>query len=148
MDGLDLQLDVVGRIPDEALESLKRFGICFTEKHYLSEQELCHAYEEADIIYFPTLFEGFGLPIIEGFQFGRPVLTSDLSPMKDIAEGAAMLVDPYKVSSIREGLLLLLNDHQLRASMVKKGIEIARKYDPVNIIKSYEMIWKKNFRSE
>lgn len=69
----------------------------------ISDEELLEEYRKCDIVNFPSLYEGFGMPIIEGQATGRVVVTSNLSPMKDVADGSAVLVDPTDVNSIREG---------------------------------------------
>jgi glycosyltransferase involved in cell wall biosynthesis len=76
------------------------------------------------------LYEGFGLPVIEGFRAGRVVLTSDISPMKDISEGAACLVDPLQPASIREGLLRLIREDGYRDALIRRGRVVAEKYTP------------------
>ena len=59
-------------------------------------------YKDADLISFPSTFEGFGMPIIEGQAVGRPVITSNIEPMVSVAADAAILVDPFNIESIRE----------------------------------------------
>jgi len=59
-------------------------------------------------VLFPSTFEGFGLPIVEGQKAGRPVITSDLSPMRETAGAGACLVDPYDSTSIRQGVLRIM----------------------------------------
>jgi glycosyltransferase involved in cell wall biosynthesis len=88
------------------------------------------------------LYEGFGLPVIEGFCAGKPVITSDLSPMKDIAQDAAFLVDPRSISSIREGVKEVIYNFELRKSKVEKGRLIANSYQSKKIYSEYENLWK------
>ena len=104
-------------------------------------------YALADIILFPSFYEGFGLPVIEGFKAGRVVVTSNISPMKDIAEGAACLVDPLNVQSIREGLLKVISDKHYRDRLVKDGFEVVKKYEPENIAKQYFQLYQKQYNA-
>jgi glycosyltransferase involved in cell wall biosynthesis len=76
---------------------------------------------ECDLLLFPSLHEGFGLPIVEAQATGRPVVTSDREPMTEVSGGAAVLVDPEDVASIRTGVLRVLEDHQLAAELVRRG---------------------------
>jgi len=72
----------------------------------------------ATVLVYPSLFEGFGIPILEGFATGTPVITSDLSSMKEVAGDAALLVDPYSVDAIVQGLLELSSDPTLRQDLI------------------------------
>ncbi len=76
----------------------------------VSDQELHVLYEEAEMLAYPSLDEGFGLPILEAFHHGTPVLTSDRSAMPEVAGNAALLINPESVESIRSGISALLNE--------------------------------------
>jgi alpha-1,3-rhamnosyl/mannosyltransferase len=77
---------------------------------------------------YPALWEGFGLPVLEAMASGVPVLTSATSSLREIAEGAAWLVDPLSVTSIADGLRQLLCDETLRAKLRQLGLERARQF--------------------
>jgi glycosyltransferase involved in cell wall biosynthesis len=121
---------------------LKKFEIKYSCTIHLTDDELSREYQSADIILFPSLYEGFGLPVIEGFCAGKPVITSDISPMKEIAEDAAFLVDPLSISSIRDGVNAVINSPNLRQSKVEKGRLIAHSYQSKKIYTEYENLWK------
>jgi glycosyltransferase involved in cell wall biosynthesis len=76
----------------------------------VSHEELMVLYGEAEIFVYPSLYEGFGLPILEAFYHGTPVVTANTSSMPEVAGNAAELVDPLSVESIRNGLLTILNE--------------------------------------
>lgn len=78
----------------------------------ISDQELAVLYTEAALLLFASLDEGFGLPILEAFYFGTPVITSNRSGMKEVAGIAAELVEPESVESIRDGITHILNETQ------------------------------------
>ena len=78
----------------------------------------------------------------EGFCAGKPVITSNLSPMKDIAKDAAILVDPHSISSIRDGVNEVIKNPELRQSKVEKGKLIAQLYQSKKILNEYENLWK------
>src|SRR5207248_4825780 len=103
--GIECTLHVVGKIPIEQEKELRLSEIEFVQSIGLTESQLADAYCESDLLMFPTLYEGFGLPILEAQKAGRVVLTSNLSPMKEVAGNAACLVDPNQIPSIKEGLL-------------------------------------------
>ncbi|MDQ3008133.1 MAG: glycosyltransferase family 4 protein [bacterium] len=76
----------------------------------VTDQELVVLYAEAEALAYPCLYEGFGLPILESFYLGTPVITSNVSSMLEVAGNAATLVDPMEVESIRAGILTTLNE--------------------------------------
>lgn len=76
----------------------------------VSDQELAALYSEAELLLYPSLYEGFGLPILEAFHFGTPVVTSNTSAMPEVAGNAAVLVDPESIESIRAGIRTILNE--------------------------------------
>ncbi len=78
-------------------------------------------YAGATVFAFPSLYEGFGLPILEAMATGTPVLTSNVSSMPEVAGDAAILVDPTSPESIRSGLERLLTDAELRAQLSARG---------------------------
>jgi len=76
----------------------------------VSDEVLSVAYGEAEALVFPSLYEGFGLPILEAFYHGTPVITSNVSSMPEVAGNAAELVDPLSVETIRKGIKTILNE--------------------------------------
>lgn len=80
----------------------------------VSDKELCVLYAEAEMFAYPSLYEGFGLPILEAFHHGTPVITSDISAMIEVAGNAAELVNPESVESIRKAILTVLNEDTLQ----------------------------------
>lgn len=96
---------------------------------YVSDEQLRALYANAEAYVFPSLFEGFGLPIIEAMASGCPVLTSNLSSMPEVAGGAAMLVDPMREADIAEGMLALGTDASLRDGLRTQGLARARTFD-------------------
>lgn len=99
-------LHVLGRVPDADLAAL---------------------YAGAHCLVFPSLYEGFGIPILEAMACGCPVVTSNVSSMPEVAGGAAVLVDPYDISSIAAGLVSL-EDSSLRARCIEAGQVNTRRY--------------------
>lgn len=94
----------------------------------LPEQELLDQYRSATAFCFPSLYEGFGLPVLEAMAAGIPVLTSENSSMSEIVQGQAVLVDPKNVDSIAAGMDALLDDAGLRASLGQAGPTVARDF--------------------
>lgn len=95
----------------------------------IPDQDLVGLYNGALALTYPSLFEGFGLPIIEAFACGCPVITSDLSSMPEIGGDAVLLVDPYGVGSISNAMHQLSSDDRLRSTLIKKGRVRAGQFD-------------------
>lgn len=94
---------------------------------YTNDAELNCLYYSAGALVFPSIYEGFGLPIIESQSVGVPVLTSNVSCMPEVAGGAALLVDPFDVDEIAAGLEEIMLDEGLRGELRAKGFENAQK---------------------
>lgn len=88
---------------------------------FLPASELRALYAEATVFAYPSLYEGFGIPLLEAMAAGAPVLTSDRSSMPEVAGGAALLVDPDSVVSIAAGLTRLLDDPAMRDQLAEAG---------------------------
>jgi len=117
------QLIIVGATGWMIKDALERSG-AMDSVHLmgsLSDEDLAEQYTKADVFVYPSLYEGFGLPVVEAMAIGLPVLTSNVGATREIAEDAAHLVDPYSVDSIRNGLLRLLSDDDLRRQLSLKG---------------------------
>ena len=95
---------------------------------YVSDGELHELYAQAQFLIMPSLYEGFGFPIIEAMSYGVPVITSNLSSMPEVAGDAAILIDPYEVTSIAAALQALIQDKTLRNRLGLKAKKQARNF--------------------
>ena len=95
---------------------------------YVGEQELANWYALAMIFAFPSLDEGFGMPVLEAMTAGIPVLSSNGSALNEIAGDAAILVNPLDQEQLREALLKLCHDASLRNQLIDKGRWHASQY--------------------
>ena len=113
---------------EEILEKINKLNIGERVKiiGYLKNEELASLYSGAMALVFPSLYEGFGLPVIEAMACGTPVLTSNISSMPEIAGNAACLVNPEDVSDIAGNLINLAEDKNLRKALSEKGWERAK----------------------
>jgi glycosyltransferase involved in cell wall biosynthesis len=95
---------------------------------YVPEESLPELYAHALALVYPSLYEGFGLPVVESMACGTPVLTSRSSSLAEIAEGAALLADPTDEKALADALHALATDEGLRASLRAQGLERARAF--------------------
>jgi glycosyltransferase involved in cell wall biosynthesis len=95
---------------------------------YLPDDTLAILYRLAAVFVFPSLYEGFGLPPLEAMACGTPVVTSNVSSLPEVTGDAAVLVDPYDVQSITDGIAKVLSDPALREDLRMKGIARARTF--------------------
>ena len=109
--------EILARLPDRVLVT-----------GYISEKELALWYARASIFAFPSLDEGFGMPILEAMAAGVPVLTSNRSALPEVAGRAALLVDPQDTDALGEELRRLAGDEDLRRDLSQRGIVRARDF--------------------
>ena len=87
-------------------------------------------YNACDLLYFPTLMEGFGNPVIEAFKTGLPVISSDIDIIQEISSGAAVLVDP---ENLQENIRAIKGIMEDKDSLIEKGYNVSRKYSAHNV---------------
>ena len=138
-----MKLVLAGRLAwknKEFLELLKTYK--YTDDvvltGYINETELAGLMACAYAFVYPSLFEGFGLPVIEAMKCGVPVLTSKDSSMEEISEGAALYFDPRNVEDIAQKLMRVYKDEEERKGLIKKGFVVAERY---SWEKTAEAVW-------
>ena len=95
---------------------------------YVKEEDLPALYSAAKLFVYPSLYEGFGLPVLEAMACGTPVITSNSSSLPEIAGDAALLVEPTDNRQLADYILKLIDDEKLRHQMSSKGLEQAKKF--------------------
>lgn len=95
---------------------------------YVPQTELPTLLRQSQALVYPSLFEGFGLPIIEAFAAGTAVISSNTTSIPEVAADAALLVDPRSVEHLREAMVAVASDPQLRAELVRKGALRANRF--------------------
>ncbi len=93
---------------------------------YVDAATLASLYARASIFAFPSLDEGFGIPVLEAMAHGIPVITSQCSALPEAAGDAAILIDPLDTDELAAGLNRLAADEDLRADLIRRGLDRAR----------------------
>lgn len=130
---LDCEITIVGKISELQNRLLAKLRINYINKVGLTDEEVVDEYLNCDIVSFVSLYEGFGMPIIEANQVGRPVLCSNIPVLKEVAGKSAVFVDPYCVNEIHQGFAKLFDDSKLRELCVRNGLENVRRFSSTDI---------------
>ncbi|GAB4141232.1 MAG: glycosyltransferase family 1 protein [Patescibacteria group bacterium] len=106
------------------------------------ENDLVQIYKMCEVFAYPTLFEGFGLPVAEAFATATPVVTSYTGSMMEICKNGAIFVDPFNPSSIADGILEILQNKNLSSKIAITGFEMSKIYNWSRIAKEYIKIYE------
>jgi glycosyltransferase involved in cell wall biosynthesis len=127
----DDRRDFVPRGPTEGVQGLsRRLRDRVILIDYVPSSLLIGLIRGARALLFPSLYEGFGLPVLEALQLGTPVMTSNTSSLPEVAGDAALLVDPYDTRAMAEAIQALDNDSELRATLSGRGPKQAALFSP------------------
>lgn len=110
--------------------------------NYISEEEKIVLYKNAKIFIFPSLYEGFGMPIVEAMATGISVITSNISSMPEVLGDAGILVNPYSIEEISKAIEKYDTNEKLRKESVEKGYIQCQKFTWENSAKKLEKIYK------
>lgn len=132
ISGLSKQMHLVftGEATDELLARIQRRELS-TSMHFtgaVPEVQLPSLYRGAKALVFLSLYEGFGLPVVEAMACGTPVVTSNVAAMPETAAGAALLVDPTSVDEIAKAMEQIVSDKELRMQLREKGLARAAEF--------------------
>ena len=110
---------------------------------FVSKELLCAYYVQAVALVFPSLNEGFGMPVLEAMSLGTPVITSNISSLPEAAGDAGFLVDPHNITEISLAMEKVFLDQNLRTRMIKKGYEQAEKFSWDKTAREYLLFLEK-----
>jgi glycosyltransferase involved in cell wall biosynthesis len=140
--GLQIHLRVIGRLDDSQRRRLLEANVDYSQIADLPDESLAAEYANCDLVMFASLYEGFGLPILEAQAVGRPVITSDAASMPEVAGRGALFVDPHDASQIRAAVRSLAADEDLYDSLVEQGLENVQRFHLPSIAESYAELYR------
>uniref|UniRef100_UPI00374D9BEF glycosyltransferase family 4 protein n=1 Tax=Ferruginibacter sp. TaxID=1940288 RepID=UPI00374D9BEF len=110
---------------------------------YIDYEDIPVLYQGAAMLWFPSLSEGFGLPIVEAMAGGTPVITSSVSVMPEIAADAALYIDPHQPDELVKQTIVLLTDISLRNKLIAKGKERAKLFSWDQSVRDLQVVYEK-----
>jgi glycosyltransferase involved in cell wall biosynthesis len=140
--GMDVTLMILGRLSGQQNALLVESGTRWENYVDLPENMVLQLYAKTDLVLFVPTYEGFGLPILEAQAVGRPLLTSNILPMTDVAGEGALKVDPFDVAAIRSGIMRLLEDAPLRNDLIEKGFQNVKQYSAHGVAEQYGAVYR------
>lgn len=125
-------------------EVARQYGVADRVRFYgfVSEPELAGLYAGADVFVYPSLYEGFGLPVLEAMQYGAPVVCSDTTSLPEVAGDAALLVNPRSAQEIASAIQQVLNRPELRRDLVVRGLARARAFSWRRMAEQYLQVYQ------
>ena len=143
LKGVNCRLVLIGNLDNQIKDKLAECEITYENHVGVSHEDIYKWFIECDLVSFVSLGEGFGVPIIEAQAVGRPVITSNLSPMKDVAGDGACLVDPLSVDEIRETIQRIFTDSNYRNQLIEDGFNNVARYSPATISAKYLALYNR-----
>jgi glycosyltransferase involved in cell wall biosynthesis len=143
LKGLHFRLVLIGILNKEIKKNLIECKINYQNLFELTHEEVYKEYLKCDLVSFISLNEGFGMPIIEAQASGRPLITSNISPMREIAGRGACLVNPLNVLQIRKMILKIITNSNYRNQLIKQGKQNVIRYSPTSVAGHYLDLYKK-----
>ncbi|CCG99597.1 glycosyl transferase group 1 [Fibrella aestuarina BUZ 2] len=142
LQGIRCKLLIIGPLTPERAAQLAALGIVYEQRVNLTDEQMVAAYKACDMLVFVSLYEGFGLPVLEANATGRVVLTSAIDPLRDVAGEAALLVDPTSVAAIRAGVQRLMTDAALRQRLITAGYQNVVRYKAETVAAHYMAVYQ------
>lgn len=139
---IQCHLRIIGKLSESDINLLKSNKVEYSNAYNISDEEMLQEYQKCDIINFPSIYEGFGMPIIEGQAIGRCVITSNIEPMIEIAGEGAIFVNPKSVESIRLAYKKIISNPELRKSIIEKGERNTERFKLEKICNDYMSLYK------
>ena len=141
LESFPCRLVIVGALTETDLSSLQAHHIDYEQHTNISQEQIIRLYDKCNVVTFVSLYEGFGMPVLEGQVVGRPVVTSNISPMTDVGGSGACYVDPTDVTDIRRGILRVCQDEAYRNELITNGRINAQAYTVERVAAQYVALY-------
>lgn len=145
---LVIPLVCTGKPVDSSVESIRRelVSLGMSEQVYftgfLDDDSMRHLYARADLMIFPSLFEGLGIPVLEAMASGAPVVCSQASCLPEIAGAAAVYFDPYSVEDMAAKIAMVWGDSALRSDLKRRGYANIASFSWIEAARSFRVAYK------
>ena len=143
LSGIKCKLVIIGRLLPDQVVALRESKIDYENAYGVARNVLIEYYRSCDIVMFASLYEGFGLPILEAQAVGRTVITSNLFSMPEVAGEGGCYVDPYNVGAIRTAVDKIIADETYRKELVMSGLINVEKYQITSIAYQYAELYRR-----
>lgn len=143
LSGINSKLIVVENMTDAQIKLARSLNVDFYNTGRISDDEILTLYKKADIISFPSSYEGFGMPIVEGQLIGRCVITTNLPPMNWVAgDGCFFINNPHDYLEMRKTILRIINNKEERECCIVRGLNNAKRFSVEKTAKGLLDIYK------
>ncbi|WP_198295764.1 glycosyltransferase family 4 protein [Imhoffiella purpurea] len=142
LEGISCKMVIIGKLLEQQETALVRHGITYENYIDITREEVVRHYMQSDLLLFASTYEGFGLPILEAQAVGRPVVTSQIWSMPEVAGESACLVDPYDIESIRAGVQRVIHDENYRNDLIRQGLENVKRFRVGVVAEQYAILYR------
>lgn len=139
---IDCHLDIVGNPDEYLIAKMKEYKIEYSVSNNITNEQMIIKYQNCDILFFASLSEGFGLPILEAQAIGRPVITSNTEPTKSVCGLGGILVNPYDILEIKKAISELIQEKSKCIALVNKGLKNVSYYKKEEIAQKYLSLYR------
>ncbi len=137
LKNIPCELIILGRISDKQKKELEKNNTKYKEYNKLSNQEILNLYQDIDIVEVASLYESFGLSIVEAQYLGLPIVLSNNSAMPEVAGDGACYVQAENENEIRQGIEKIINDEEYRNGIIEEGYENVKRFALGKIAEEY-----------
>jgi len=143
LSSISCHLRIIGILSYEQQNILKDYHVDYSVTANLSDKEIIDEYKDCDIVCFCSIFEGFGMPIIEAQTVGRVVITSNIEPLTEVAGDGALFVNPNIISEIKTGISEIIRNDDLRVRLINNGCKNIKHFDINKTKRKYYELYEK-----
>lgn len=131
---INCKVVIIGKLKPSQIDALRDNQIDYENKIGLSNAEVREEFYNCDIVSFISLFEGFGMPVIEANKAGRVIITSNIPVIKEVGGNSAYYVNPNNTNEIHEAFIEIITNSNLRKNLISRGLENIKQYEWTSIL--------------